>query len=138
MVCVLRCAAEFDLLGISLMSFTSAISDPSTWFARGGCRADLIWHWRQGELPMDIAAVVSNHPAATFPHTDLKDVAFHHLPVTPETKADQEQALWRLVRETRSDLVVLAHYMQVLSSELAVKLKERLNLPESHWSRPLR
>jgi formyltetrahydrofolate deformylase len=89
------------------------------------CLADLIWRWRQGELPMDISAVVSNHPATSFPHTDLKDVAFHHLPVTPETKSDQEQALWRLALETGTDLVVLARYMQVLSGDLAAKLEGR-------------
>jgi formyltetrahydrofolate deformylase len=89
------------------------------------CLADLIWRWRQGELPMEIAAIVSNHPATTFPHTDLKDVAFHHLPVTPETKASQEDALMRLVEDTRTDLVVLARYMQVLSGPLAAKLEGR-------------
>jgi len=89
------------------------------------CLADLIWRWRQGELPMDISAVVSNHPAASFPHTDLKGIAFHHLPVTPETKAEQEAAIWRLVQETRTDLVVLARYMQILSDDLAGKLAGR-------------
>jgi formyltetrahydrofolate deformylase len=89
------------------------------------CLADLIWRWRQGELPMDISAVVSNHPAETFPHTDLKDVPFHHLPVTPQTKAEQEAALWALIQATRTDLVVLARYMQVLSDDLATRLAGR-------------
>jgi formyltetrahydrofolate deformylase len=89
------------------------------------CLADLIWRWRQGELPMDISAVVSNHPATTFPHTDLKGIAFHHLPVTAETKSQQEGQLWRLVEETRTDLVILARYMQVLSDGLASKLEGR-------------
>jgi formyltetrahydrofolate deformylase len=89
------------------------------------CLADLIWRWRQGELPMDLSAVVSNHPAEIFPHTDLKGVAFHHLPVTPQTKASQEAALWRLIEETRTELVVLARYMQVLSDDLASKLQGR-------------
>jgi formyltetrahydrofolate deformylase len=89
------------------------------------CLADLIWRWRQGELPMEITAVVSNHPANSFPHTDLKGLAFRHLPVTPETKPDQEAELWRLVEETRTELVVLARYMQVLSAELAAKLEGR-------------
>jgi formyltetrahydrofolate deformylase len=74
---------------------------------------------------MDIAAVVSNHPATTFPHTDLKDIAFHHLLVTPDTKAEQEAALWALIQEARTDLVVLARYMQVLSNDLARKLEGR-------------
>jgi formyltetrahydrofolate deformylase len=89
------------------------------------CLADLIWRWRQGELPMEVSAVVSNHPADTFPHTDLKGIAFHHLPVTTDTKARQEAALWKLIQDTRTDLVVLARYMQVLSDDLSAKLAGR-------------
>ena len=89
------------------------------------CLADLIWRWRQGELPMDITAVVSNHPESTFPHTDLKGIAFRHLPVTPDTKAQQEAQLWRLIQETGTELVILARYMQVLSDDLSAKLAGR-------------
>ena len=89
------------------------------------CLADLIWRWRQGELAMDITAVVSNHPASTFPHTDLQGIDFHHLPVTPATKAEQEQRLLALVEETGTELVVLARYMQVLSSDLTAALAGR-------------
>jgi len=89
------------------------------------CLADLIWRWRQGELPMDITAVVSNHPATTFPHTDLQGIAFRHLPVSADSKAAQEAALWSLVQETGTELVVLARYMQVLSDDLSTKLAGR-------------
>jgi formyltetrahydrofolate deformylase len=89
------------------------------------CLADLIWRWRQGELPMDISAVVSNHPEASFPHTDLKGIAFHHLPVTPETKADQEARLSDLIAATGTDLVILARYMQILSEDMALRLAGR-------------
>jgi formyltetrahydrofolate deformylase len=89
------------------------------------CLADLIWRWRQGELPMDITAVVSNHPESTFPHTDLKGIAFRHLPITPETKPAQEAQLWKLIQETNTELVVLARYMQVLSNDLSAKLAGR-------------
>ena len=89
------------------------------------CLADLIWRWRQGELPMDITAVVSNHPESTFPHTDLKGIAFRHLPITPDTKPQQEAQLLGLIEETRTDLVVLARYMQVLSNDLSAKLAGR-------------
>ena len=89
------------------------------------CLADLIWRWRQGELPMEISAVVSNHPAETFPPTDLKGVAFHHLPVTPETKTQQEAALQQLIAGSATDLVVLARYMQILSNDLATALAGR-------------
>lgn len=89
------------------------------------CLADLIWRWRQGELPMDISAVVSNHPEASFPHTDLKGIAFHHLPVSPETKADQEARLSDLIAATGTDLVILARYMQILSEDMAGRLAGR-------------
>jgi formyltetrahydrofolate deformylase len=96
------------------------------------CLADLIWRWRQGELPMDISAVVSNHPEASFPHTDLKGIAFHHLPVSPETKADQEARLSDLIAATGTDLVILARYMQILSEEMALHLAGRcLNIHHS-------
>jgi formyltetrahydrofolate deformylase len=89
------------------------------------CLADLIWRWRQGELPMEITAVVSNHPESTYPHTDLKGIAFRHLPVTAEAKGEQEAALWTLIQETGTELVVLARYMQVLSDDLATRLAGR-------------
>jgi formyltetrahydrofolate deformylase len=89
------------------------------------CLADLMYRWRIGELDMDISAVVSNHPLETFPHTDLSDVAFHHLPVTSSTKAEQEAQIFALVQSTNTDIVVLARYMQILSDDLAHKLAGR-------------
>ena len=89
------------------------------------CLADLLYRWRIDELPMDLSAVVSNHPAETFAHIDLSGLPFHHLPVTKDTKLEQEADLWRLIRETRTDIVVLARYMQVLSDGLAAKLEGR-------------
>jgi formyltetrahydrofolate deformylase len=89
------------------------------------CLADILYRWRIGEMPMDITAVVSNHPRDSLPHLDLDGVAFHHLPVTKETKAEQEERIWELVQETRTELVILARYMQVLSDDLAGKLAGR-------------
>ena len=89
------------------------------------CLADLLYRWRIGELPMDIAGVISNHPAETYRHVDLADLPFHHLPVTKDTKLEQEAEVWQLIRESKADLVVLARYMQVLSDGLAAKLEGR-------------
>jgi formyltetrahydrofolate deformylase len=89
------------------------------------CLVDLVYRWRAGELPMDITAVVSNHPRDTYAHLDLDGIAFHHLPVTKETKAAQEAQVWDLVTATKTDLVVLARYMQVLSDDLSAKLAGR-------------
>ncbi len=89
------------------------------------CLADLVYRWRIGEIPMEIAAIVSNHPREVYAHLDFGDVPFHHLPVTRETKMEQEARVWQTVQESRSEVVVLARYMQVLSEGLAAKLSGR-------------
>ena len=89
------------------------------------CLTDILYRWRIGELPMEVTAVVSNHPRDSFRHIDFDTLPFHHLPVTSATKTEQEGRIWDLVRETRTDLVILARYMQVLSDDLAGKLAGR-------------
>ena len=89
------------------------------------CLADILYRWRLGELPMEITAIVSNHPRETHERLDFAGVPFHHLPVTRDNKAAQEAALLQLVEETGSELVVLARYMQVLSDDLAGQLAGR-------------
>ncbi|MCX7342468.1 MAG: formyltetrahydrofolate deformylase [Hyphomicrobiales bacterium] len=89
------------------------------------CLVDLLYRWRIGELVMDVSAIVSNHPQETYKGIDLHEIAFHHLPVSRSTKLEQESALWELIRSTKTDLVVLARYMQVLSDGLAAKLAGR-------------
>jgi len=89
------------------------------------CLADLIYRWRLGEIPMEIAGVISNHPRQTYAHLDLDGIPFHHLPVTRETKLEQETQIWKLIEQAITDVVVLARYMQVLSDGLAAKLTGR-------------
>lgn len=89
------------------------------------CLADLLYRWRIGELPMDVTAIVSNHSREHLASTDLGELPFHHLPVTKQTKMEQEARIWELVQETNTDLVVLARYMQILSDGLSAKLTGR-------------
>ena len=89
------------------------------------CLADLLYRWRIGELEMDIAGIVANHPKDTFAGLDFGTIAFHYLPVSRDTKMEQEAEIWRLIRETGTELVVLARYMQVLSDGLSAKLAGR-------------
>lgn len=89
------------------------------------CLADLLYRWRIGELPMEIAGIVSNHAREHIASTDLGDLPFHHMPINRQTKMEQEAELWRLIQETKSDLVVLARYMQILSDGLSAKLSGR-------------
>ncbi|HTI00197.1 MAG TPA: formyltetrahydrofolate deformylase [Acidisoma sp.] len=89
------------------------------------CMVDLLYRWRNGELPMEITAIVANHPRETYEGVDFAGIRFHHLPITKQTKMEREAELWELVRETKTDLVVLARYMQVLSDGLTAKLSGR-------------
>ncbi|MEH2510041.1 formyltetrahydrofolate deformylase [Nitrobacteraceae bacterium AZCC 1564] len=89
------------------------------------CLVDILYRWRTGDLPMIPTAIVSNHPRETYEGLDFGGIPFHYLPITKETKPQQEAAVWKLVEETKSGLVVLARYMQVLSEEFAGKLSGR-------------
>ncbi|AJP74162.1 formyltetrahydrofolate deformylase [Sphingomonas hengshuiensis] len=89
------------------------------------CLGDLLYRNRLGELPMDIVGIIGNHPREALTISLLGDVPFHHLPVTRETKAEQEAQIKQLVTQTGADLVVLARYMQILSDDLAGFLSGR-------------
>lgn len=89
------------------------------------CLVDLLYRWRIGELPMDVVGIVSNHPRDVYQNVDFGPIPFHHLPVTKETKAEQEGKLLALIDEYRVDLVVLARYMQILSDDLSEALAGR-------------
>jgi len=88
------------------------------------CINDLLYREREGSLPVDIVAVVGNHP-------DLAGLAqfygkpFHHIPVAPETKAAGEDRILALAEELDIELVVLARYMQILSPRMCEALAGR-------------
>ena len=88
------------------------------------CLNDLLYRYKVGALPMDPVAIVSNH-RDTYRLAASYDVPFHHLPVTPQTKAAQEEKLAALIDETGAELVVLARYMQILSDRLVARLAGR-------------
>jgi formyltetrahydrofolate deformylase len=94
----------------------------------GHCLNDLMYRWQSGQLDIDVAGIVSNHPdfaelAASY------GVPFHHLPLaagaTLELKRAQERQIEALIERERVDLVVLARYMQILSPEFCAVLAGR-------------
>ncbi|WP_309081287.1 formyltetrahydrofolate deformylase [Zhihengliuella sp.] len=89
------------------------------------CLNDLLYRARIGELPVEIAAVVSNHRDHQR-SVEWHGIPFYHVPVTPDTKAEAEQKLLDLTDRFEIDLVVLARYMQVLSDSLATKMEGRI------------
>ena len=88
------------------------------------CLDDLLYRKRKGEFNMEITAVVSNHQDLR-PMVEREGIRFIHLPVTKDTKAQQEQRLMEIVDETGTELVVLARYMQILSNNLTQQLSGR-------------
>ncbi len=89
------------------------------------CLGDLLYRWRIGELPMDVVGVVSNSPQETYRNLSPLGVPFHHLPVTAESKPEQEARLMAIIEAEGVELVVLARYMQILSDDLSRKLAGR-------------
>ena len=81
---------------------------------------DLLIKHRSGELPCKIPCIMSNHQ-------NLKEIAeqfnipFHHLPISPETKSDQENIIREIIKKENIDLLVLARYMQILSPEFVAE-----------------
>lgn len=88
------------------------------------CLVDLLYRCRTGDLHMQVTAVVSNHDDLRH-LAERENVPFVHLPVATDTKTAQEQKLLDLIRETDTELVVLARYMQILSPMLTRELAGR-------------
>lgn len=87
------------------------------------CLADLLHRWQTGTLAIDIMGVVSNHPDMRR-ITEWHGIPYHELPPNGD-KAAQEGALIDIFERTRSDYLILARYMQVLSGDLVERLEGR-------------
>ena len=90
----------------------------------GHCLNGLLNSWKQGALPVDIVGVVSNHTTMQS-LVEWYGLPYHYLPITPETKPEQEQQILEVMEDTQADLLVLARYMQILSNDLCSKLEGR-------------
>jgi formyltetrahydrofolate deformylase len=91
----------------------------------GHCLNDLLYRWKIGALPIDIVGVVSNH----FDYQKVvvnHDIPFHHIKVTKENKPQAEAHLMELVDQSRTELVVLARYMQILSDQLCQRMSGQI------------
>ena len=95
------------------------------------CLIDLLWRWDAGELDAEIPLVVSNHPDLAG-RVEAYGIPFFHLPVTKETRTEQEAEMLNLLAEHDIDFVVLARYMQILSPKFVSAYPDRvLNIHHS-------
>lgn len=90
----------------------------------GHCLNDLMHRYRTGTLGAEIPAVISNHETMRS-IVEWHGIPYHHLPVTKDTKQQQEADVWKLIQDVQADVVVLARYMQILSDDLCRKLEGR-------------
>ena len=77
---------------------------------------DLLIKHQSGELPCEIPCIISNHQDLENTAKQFK-IPFHYFPISSETKDDQEKLVRNLIEKEKIDLLVLARYMQILSSE---------------------
>jgi formyltetrahydrofolate deformylase len=88
------------------------------------CLNDLLHRQRTGTLGMRIAAIVSNHETARS-LAEWHGVPFHYLPVRNEDRPAQEAAIRDVIASEGADYLVLARYMQILSDDMAARLRGR-------------
>lgn len=91
---------------------------------QGHCLNDLLFRTHSGQLPVEIAGIVSNHNDYAG-MAQAYGIPFHHLPVNADTRNSQEQQILDIVTRESVDLVVLARYMQILTNPMCRALSGR-------------
>lgn len=140
----LRCVFDDRSMNVSMQTFEkqwaalaealdaryqlrSADNHPNVVLAVSGydhCLSALLTKWKSGALPANIVGVVSNHESARG-LVEYYGLPFHYLPVTKDTKPQQEQQMLEAFESMGGELLVLARYMQILSDDLCQKLEGR-------------
>ena len=111
--------------------FSDQVPRIAVWVSRQDhCLFDLILRQRAREFTAEIPLIISNHEKLS-PIAAQFDIAFQHIPVTKETKPQQEAKQLALLQEYQIDLVVLAKYMQVLSSDFVSQFPNIINIHHS-------
>ncbi len=89
------------------------------------CLYDILGRWQTNEWDVEIPLIISNHTEAEEVARKF-DIAFHHLPITKENKAEQEATQQQLLEQHSIDLVILARYMQILSGDFIDAWRNRI------------
>jgi formyltetrahydrofolate deformylase len=89
------------------------------------CLSDVLHRWRSDELEFELTCVISNHPDLRS-FVEWHQVPYHHVPVTPATKAAAFETVERQIDDHRADSVVLARYMQILPPSLCTKYPHQI------------
>jgi formyltetrahydrofolate deformylase len=113
------------------LHFSDAIPRLAIWVSRQDhCLYDLLWRHRAQELNAEIPLIMSNHELLR-PIAEQFGIDFHYIPITAETKREQEIKALEILKQYQIDLVVLAKYMQVLSAEFIAQFGNAINIHHS-------
>jgi formyltetrahydrofolate deformylase len=113
------------------LHFSDAQPRIAVWVSRQDhCLFDLVWRQRAGEFAAEIPLILSNHPHLQSTAEQF-GIAYHHVPITSDNKAEQEIKQLDLLKEYRIDLVVLAKYMQILSPTFVAQFPHIINIHHS-------
>lgn len=89
------------------------------------CLYDILLRQAAGEIACEIRLVISNHQTLA-KVAKYFGVPFHHIPVTPEGRAEAEGAALELLEGERIDLIILARYMQILGPAFVERYRNRI------------
>ncbi len=113
------------------LHFSDTVPRIAIWVSRQDhCLLDLLWRHRAREFTAEIPLIISNHGDLSA-IADQFSIDYHHLPITTETKAEQEAQQLALLQQYRIDLVVLAKYMQILSLDFVRQFPQIINIHHS-------
>lgn len=113
------------------LHFSDTVPRIAIWVSRQDhCLFDLIWRQQAGELAAEIPLILSNHPQLEAIAQQFK-IDYHYIPISAETKAEQEAKQLELLRRYKIDLVVLAKYMQILSPNFVTQVANIINIHHS-------
>ncbi len=113
------------------LHFSDPVPKIAIWVSKQDhCLNDLLWRQRSGEFHAEIACVISNHDTLRSV-ADQFGIPYHHIPITKETKAQQEAKQLAILQQQSIDLVILAKYMQVLSADFIKQFPKVINIHHS-------
>jgi formyltetrahydrofolate deformylase len=113
------------------LHFSDTVPRLAIWVSKQDhCLFDLLWRWRAQEFNAEIPLIISNHETLR-PAAAQFGIDYHCFPITPETKKDQEAQQLDLLEQYKIDLVILAKYMQVLSTDFVKAFPTVINIHHS-------
>ena len=113
------------------LHFSSDTPKVAIWVSKQDhCLYDLLWRIQAKELKAQVGLIISNHEKLA-PIAHQFHIPFHHLPITKENKQEQEQKQIKLLKQANIELVILAKYMQVLTSDFIKQFPNVINIHHS-------